>query len=85
MQKWMLVSCCDREIDIPLFFDTYKEAYDAMCKDFAQIVGVDASELIDITKSEIADMHDVGILPDAAWAEKRGSKYDWKIFDVRSV
>ena len=79
MKKWCLVCCFEREIEHPLFFDTKKEAWDAMVKDFARTSGITIDEVMEVYNSgentycEVTDTD--------AWCNNRGN-YDWRIFCI---
>lgn len=81
MKKWMLVCCCERDIETPEFFDTKEEAQEAMCKDFAEILGLTVEE----AKKIMLKGHDVNeyarICEDYAWSD-RHVPCDWKIFNI---
>jgi hypothetical protein len=81
MKKWMLVCCCERDIETPEFFDTKGEAQEAMCKDFACMLGLTSEEVKKIMfKGHNVD-EDASIFEDYAWADKHIS-CDWKIFNI---
>lgn len=77
----MLVCCCERDIETPEFFDTKEKAQEAMCKDFAEMIGWTTDE----AKKVMLNGHDVNeyaqIFEDYAWSD-RHVPCDWKIFNI---
>ncbi len=48
MKKYILICCCERDIEEPVLFDTHKEAYEAMLDDYKQMMGYDDDELSEV-------------------------------------
>ena len=81
MNRYMLICVCEREIEEPKFFDTYEEAHNAMCKDFADVMGLTYEEVME-TYHECEEIDYACINPENAWCERHHNNYDWKIFYV---
>lgn len=81
MKKYMVVSCCDREISKIGTFDTKAEAIEAMRDDFMQITGVDFCE--GYNEDDFSQWCFCG---ESAWANCPANgacdDYDWKILEV---
>ena len=67
MIKYMLISCCERNISPPEFYDTYAEAWDEMNKQFKD-VNVD-------DEGECGDWEAFG-------STKNHDNIDWQIFEL---
>lgn len=65
-KRYVLTRVNVRDIQKPIFFDTYEEAFEEMKKQYEMISWKDIGELND----------------DDAWCMINDSKIDWKIFDV---
>jgi len=85
MKKYMLVCVYEREIEHPVFFDTHEEAHEAMCRDFASVMGLTYEEVKDAYNTFLngGEFYEcAGMNNESAWCENYGNNCDWKIFDV---
>lgn len=81
MKNYMLICCCERDIEAPKFFDTHEEAHEAMAKDLADVLGM--------TKEEVMESYlegkELGFYAclnyDSAWSD-RHTTCDWQIFYI---
>lgn len=83
--KYLLVEVIERDISTPEFFETHDDAHDRMCEYVAEVV--DASKE-DIKESylEGVDFNDTTcVIENAAWTERHGNNFDWKIFLVNDA
>ena len=79
MKKYILICCCERDIEEPQFFDSYEEAYDAMINEYQEMTECDDAELDGI----INDKYDTAIESHSASCSNRNhDDVDWKIFEV---
>lgn len=89
MKNWMLVCCCERDIETPRFFDTEEEAIKAMCADVADVLGMTTDEVMEVRANgdilrdtELGKFNEYAwIGDDYAWSD-RHVPCDWKIFNV---
>ena len=81
MKNWMLVCCCERDIEHPRFFETKEEAVYAMCADVGDVLGMTPEEVMEtrLNGTEINLYAIVG--DDYAWSD-RHVPCDWKVFDI---
>ncbi len=85
--RYMLISCCERKINAPRFFDTHEEAQYKMCEQLAEALGMTAEEVKAAYESGgDFDHPDVGLTEDTAWATSLNHEnWDWQIFDLKSL
>ena len=77
--NYVLIECIEREINLPEFFETEEQAYNAMAQRMADILKIQVEDI------ETYDDYDIGISKSCAWInEYHGRNYDWKIFKVES-
>ena len=84
MKNWMLISCFERDIDRPLFFNTKDEAFKAMVEDFANTTCMTVEEAMEVYNSGehvYCEVTDNEAWCNEAWCNNRGN-YDWKIFNI---
>ena len=78
-KNYILVECIDREINLPEFFETEEQAYNAMAQRMADIL---KSQVEDI---ETYDDYDICISKSCAWiSDYHHLNYDWKIFRIET-
>jgi hypothetical protein len=89
MKNWMLVCCCERDIETPKFFDTKEEAVKAMCADVADVLGMPVDEVMEVrANGDIVRDTEPGKINDYAWIADdyawcdRHVPCDWKIFNL---
>ena len=83
--KYLLVEVIERDISTPELFDTHDAAHDRMCEF--------VSEVCDVEKADIKESYLNGeefndctcVIEDAAWAERHGNNFDWKIFTINDA
>ena len=76
-KNYILVECIDREINLPEFFETEEQAYNAMAQRMADILKIQVEDI------ETYDDSDIGISKSCAWiSDYHHLNYDWKIFKV---
>ena len=79
MKKYMLICCCERDIEEPQFFDSYEEAYEAMINDYQAMTECDEEELNEVLNCP----YDDSIESYSAYCtNKNHDDVDWKIFEV---
>ena len=82
MKKYMLICCCERDIEEPRFFDSHDAAHDAMVDDFFDTYGYDSEEIDNDAKEEIlGDDSDISE-KEAYCTNLNHDNVDWKIFEV---
>lgn len=79
MKKYILICCCERDIEEPQFFDSYEEAYDAMINDYQQMTECDDEEINEVLNCPYDDSIE---LHSAYCTNKNHDDVDWKIFEV---
>lgn len=87
--KFMLVGCMERDIQNPMFFDTYEQVFEKMCEQFGDVWKMTVAEV----KEKFCDIPDDEFDPDgdgfvghySAFTERYGNNYDWKIFSVSDL
>ena len=78
-KNYILVECIDREINLPEFFETEEQAYNAMAQRMADILKIQVEDI------ETYDDYDICISKSCAWiTDYHHLNYDWKIFKVES-
>ena len=82
MKNWMLVCCYERDIEEPMFYETYEEAYKQMRMELMEMMGWEEGELEEML-IEYGDECGLGVY--AAWAERHGNNCDWKIFNLTEI
>ena len=76
-KNYILVECIDREINLPEFFETEEQAYNAMAQRMADILKIQVEDI------ETYDDYDICISKSCAWiTDYHHLNYDWKIFRV---
>ena len=76
-KNYVLVECIDREINLPEFFETEEQAYNAMAQRMADILKIQVEDI------ETYDDYDICISKSCAWiTDYHHLNYDWKIFRV---
>ena len=76
-KNYVLVECIDREINLPEFFETEEQAYNAMAQRMADILKIQVEDI------ETYDDYDICISKSCAWiTDYHHLNYDWKIFKV---
>ena len=76
-KNYILVECIDREINLPEFFETEEQAYNAMAQRMADILKIQVEDI------ETYDDYDICISKSCAWiTDYHHLNYDWKIFKV---
>ena len=79
MKKYVLICCCERDIEEPVFFDTHKEAYEAMLDDYKQTMQYDNEDLNEVLNDPSSDE----ITQFSAYCTNPNhDDVDWKIFEV---
>ena len=74
MKKFILICCCERDIEEPKIFNSYEEAYANMKNDFLQTVGLEEDALDD--DNFLCDM-------EAYCTNLNNDNVDWKIFEIK--
>ena len=78
-KNYILIECIDREINLPEFFETEEQAYNAMAQRMADILKIQVEDI------ETYDDYDICISKSCAWiTDYHHLNYDWKIFRVES-
>ena len=76
-KNYILIECIDREINLPEFFETEEQAYNAMAQRMADILKIQVEDI------ETYDDYDICISKSYAWiTDYHHLNYDWKIFRV---
>ena len=76
-KNYVLVECIEREINLPEFFETEEQAYNAMAQRMADILKIQVEDI------ETYDDYDICISKSCAWiTDYHHLNYDWKIFRV---
>ena len=76
-KNYILIECIDREINLPEFFETEEQAYNAMAQRMADILKIQVEDI------ETYDDYDICISKSCAWiTDYHHLNYDWKIFRV---
>lgn len=78
--KYLLVEVMERDISAPIFFDTHEEAHSEMCQRVADVLGVDKAEIVESYLSGEDYNDQTCVIENAAWTERFGNNFDWKIF-----
>ena len=81
MKNWMMVCCCERDIETPKFFNTKEEAVKAMCADVADVLGMTVDEVMEVRAKSNSINEYAWIGDDYAWSD-RHVPCDWKIFNL---
>ena len=83
--KYLLVEVMERDFSAPIFFDTHEEAHSEMCQCVADVLGVGKEEIVESYLS--GDDYDdyTCVIEDAAWTERYGNNFDWKIFKLNDA
>ena len=84
MKKFVLICCCEREIETPKFFDTLGEATQAMLDDLAITKGYSKEEIEELINEGNYDDYETGLTPSgfSAWTTVHHDNVDWQIFEV---
>ena len=78
-KNYILVECIDREINLPEFFETEEQAYNAMAQRMADILKIQVEDI------ETYDDYDICISKSCAWiTDYHHLNYDWKIFRIET-
>ena len=78
-KNYILVECIDREINLPEFFETEEQAYNAMAQRMADILKIQVEDI------ETYDDYDICISKSCAWiSDYHHLNYDWKIFRIET-
>lgn len=80
--KYMLISCCEREIGVPEFFVTHEEAFDAMCRYVSDTVGASVASVKETYLNGEEYDEETCVLENSAWTQSFHNNYDWKIFNL---
>ena len=76
-KNYILVECIEREINLPEFFETEEQAYNAMTQRMVDILKIQVEDI------ETYDDYDICISKSCAWiTDYHHLNYDWKIFRV---
>lgn len=83
--KYLLIGVVERDINTPEIFETHDEAHDRMCEYVA--------EVLEVSKEDVKESHLMGecfnkstcVVDDAAWTERHGNNFDWKIFTINDA
>ena len=76
-KNYILVECIEREINLPEFFETEEQAYNAMAQRMADILKIQVEDI------ETYDDYDICISKSCDWiTDYHHINYDWKIFRV---
>ena len=80
-KNWILICCRGRDIEKPIFFKTKDEARSKMCKEVADTVGADKSEVFEsyLKGTKYNDYCIVG--EDYAFCDLN-EPIDWKIYNI---
>ena len=84
IKRFMLMYCCERDMENPMFFDTQEQAYEFMCGELAEVKGMTIEEIMNLRYDDDYE-GDIGITETTAWTERFGNNHDWKIFDLEEV
>ena len=78
-KNYILIECIDREINLPEFFETEEQAYNAMAQRMADILKIQVEDI------ETYDDYDICISKSCAWiTDYLHLNYDWKIFRIET-
>lgn len=78
-KNYILIECIDREINLPEFFETEEQAYNAMAQRMADILKIQVEDI------ETYDDYDICISKSCAWiTDYHHLNYDWKIFRIET-
>lgn len=80
--KFLLIEVQERNICEPVFFDTQKEAFDEMCRRFAEAMGMTVEEAMLEYYIPEREAEESCILSEQAWTERYGNNFDWQIFEL---
>lgn len=81
-KNWMLICCCNRDLETPSFYGTKEEAHKAMCAEVAEAVGLTPDEVIKSYSAGIKEVdRDAYVGNDFAYADKNDT-CDWRIFNM---
>ena len=85
----ILITCFERKIKTPLFFETHEQAHKKMCECIAKELDVPIEEIYELyqnyTSTGEFEDDSIGITDDSAWAERFGNNIDWRIFDLSLI
>ena len=78
-KNYILVECIDREINLPEFFETEEQAYNAMAQRMADILKIQVEDI------ETYDDYDICISKSCAWiTDYHHLNSDWKILRIET-
>lgn len=80
--KYMLVGVFEREICVPKIFDTHDEALDRMCEEVSDVWTVPVEEIKESYLQGAEYNDSTCVIENAAWTERFGRNFDWKIFTI---
>jgi len=81
-EQFMLLSSCDRELDVPKIFDTVEGAIDAMLRDVGAALHLTPSALMTTEERRKTNpLNQFDIMSNKAWVDRR-SQYNWRICKV---
>ena len=74
--KYLLIGVVERDINTPEIFETH-----------------DVAEVLEVSKEDVKESHLMGecfnestcVVDDAAWTERHGNNFDWKIFTINDA
>lgn len=75
---YILVEVIERDIEPLKLFDTYEEAYKAMCQRLADVTKLSLEEVETLSPDDCLDSF--GRTTESAWATENDINYDWTIF-----
>ncbi len=82
---FILTETMEREIHQPEIFPTHEQAHYEMCSRFAAVHDVPVQQILDRYNWDpehcMDEQGDTGITENAAWTERYGNNFDWRIFD----
>lgn len=78
-KKYMLVCCCARDFDVPLFFNTIEEAQEEMRSQLEEAVGMNVESMEE-------NEYEWGLSETCAYCETMNhDDCDWQIFNLEEV
>lgn len=83
MDKFILISCVEREINEPNFFPSLSKAKEQMLKEFKKTLGFEENHIFTQDELEELECDNAGFNEDSAWCEDSNhDNCDWKIFKI---
>lgn len=81
---FILTETVEREIHQPEFFQTHEQAHYEMCSRLAAVHDVPVQQILERYSwdPENCINDESGLTENAAWTERYGNNFDWKIFDI---